>query len=385
LRLESIDRPTYGLTPAPGYTATDQRFLLHADVRSVTGMRAFAQFSAAASGGRFPVRSVDRSDIDVQQAFLDLPLDSPRAVLRIGRQELDGDGLRLISSRDSSNLRRAFDMAQVDVRPNRDRFSLFYGRPVANRSGAFDDRASDVESFAGVIARHGWTDGAYHGTFGLFAFERRRALAVFQDARGRERRDTFGIRLAGDAPRYSFALSGGRQSGSIGASKIAAYGLSGEAFGKTKVGRMPIKLGATFGVASGDRRSGDATLGTFDPLYPNLGYYTDAAVSFPANVWDMEPQVSVRPIPSLELQAGVDLTSRLSNFDAVYQSGIPRLPGFGAGGSYLGALYNLKAAWTPTAHVALSASFVHGSPGAVIERADGKTFDFAFWQIAYRY
>jgi len=385
IRVESIDRPTYGLTPAPGYTATDQRFLLHADARSESGLRAFAQFSAAASGGRSPVRAVDRSNVDVHQGFIDLPLGSPRAVLRLGRQEFDGDGLRLVSSRDSANLRRAFDMVQLDVRPRDDRLSIFYGSPVGNRSGAFDDRAVSQESMLGVIARHGWKNGDYHGTFGGFAFERRRPQGIFQDARGAERRDTFGLRLTGDAPSYSFAVTGGVQSGRIGTSDIAAYGISGEAFYKTRLGQFPMRIGATSGVASGDGRKGDGTVGTFDPLYPNLSYYTDAAVSYPANVWDIEPQMSIRPMSTLELQTGVDLTSRLSKRDAVYQAGVPRLLGTGQGGSFLGALYSVKVIWTPTVHVAFTTSYVHGAPGDVIEQAGGKTFDFAYGQLAVRY
>lgn len=385
LRIESIDRPTYGLTPAPGYTATDQRFLLHADMRSLSGLRAFAQFSAAASGGRRPVRSVDRSDIDLQQGFVDFPLGSPDAIVRIGRQEFDGDGLRLISLRDSSNLRRAFDMVQLDLRPGQDRLSVFYGSPVSNHPDAFDDKATPGETMLGVIARHGWTDGDYRGSFGAFAIERRKRIALFQDARGPDRRVTLGLRASGEAASYRFAISGGYQIGRSAASDVAAFGASGEAFYKTHLNGMPATIGATWGIASGDRRLNDGVLNTFDPIYPNLSYYTDAAVSYPANVWDIEPQISIRPDPTLELQAGVDLTSRLSKRDAVYQSGVPRLLGNGQGGSFLGALYSLKAIWSPTAFVTLTTSYVHGEPGDVLEQAGGKTFDFAYGQVAFRF
>ncbi|WP_298160002.1 alginate export family protein [Brevundimonas sp.] len=385
VRIESIDRPTYGLTPAPGYSTADHRFLLHADAREVSGLRGFVQLSAVSSAGRFPVRSVDRSEVDLQQGFIDIPLGSPQSILRIGRQEFDGDGLRLISSRDSANLRRAFDMVQLDLRPGQDRLSIFYGSPVGNHPGVFDDHPVSGETLLGVIVRHGWTMGTYHGTFGGFAIERKRPQAIFQDARGAERRDTLGLRLSGDAPSYRFALAGGLQIGTVGASEISAHGLSGEAFYKTRLGQFPASIGATFGIASGDRRSDDGTVGTFDPLYPNLGYYTDAAVSYPANVWDIEPQVSIQATSTLDVQVGVDLTSRLSRHDAVYQSGVPRLLGTGQEGSFLGSLFSVKAAWTPTANLTLTTSYVHGAPGAVIEEAGGKTFDFAYGQLAYRY
>jgi hypothetical protein len=180
-------------------------------------------------------------------------------------------------------------------------------------------------------------------------------------------------------------LTGGFQTGRVGTTDVEAYGVSGEAFYKTHLGSFPARLGATFGVASGDRHPGDGTIGTFDPIYPNLSYYTDASVSYPSNVWDIEPQISIRPMPTLDVQVGVDLTSRLSRRDAVYQSGVPRLLGTGQGGSFLGALYSLKAVWTPTEHITFSTSFVHGTPGDVIEEAGGETFDFASAQLAFRY
>ena len=385
VRIESLDRPTYGLTSAPGYTAVDQRFVLKADLGDPEKIHARFELAAAASSGRPVARPFDRSAPDIQQAVVDVPLGSSSLMLRIGRQELDGEGNRLFAVRDGASLRRAFDMVQLDYRKHDDRIAVFYGSPVENYPGALDDRATPGEMLGGLYVRHGWQVGDVHNTLSAFLVRRTRPFAIFQDARGKERRDTLSIRATADGPDYTFALTVGAQSGRIGASAISAYGTSGEAFYKTSVNGRQLKLGVTFGVAGGDSRPGDGRLNTFDVLYPNLSYYTDAPVAYPENTWDVEPQVSLTVSPKIEVSAGVDLLSRLSSRDAIYQNGLPRLAGNSRSGSFLGALYTVKAVLHPLPHVSLMVSAVHGETGEVLARASARPFSYGLMQMSVSY
>lgn len=384
-RVEAIDRPTYGVTPARGYVALDERFLVHADLRSESGARLFVQLAAALSNGRHQLRSFDRSAPDLQQAFVDFPLGRPDFLLRVGRQEFDGDGNRLLAIRDAANLRRAFDMVQLDLTTRADRISIFYGSPVLNGHGEFDDRRVRGETMLGLIARKGWGRGNLRGSAGVFAIDRSRPLAVYQDARGLERRQTLGLRVTVDAPRYTANLTAAIQRGKIAASSIHAAGFAGEFFYKLRLSSLPVRFGASFGLASGDRRPNDRRLGTFDVIYPNLGYFTDAPIVYPGNTWDIQPQAIVRATGHLEVGGGVEIVSRLTGRDATYQSGVPRLAPDGRSDRLLGVLPTLKMTWTPTGHLTVVAAAVHAFAGTVPAAAGARAVNFGVLQMSARY
>ena len=190
------------------------------------------------------------------------------------------------------------------------------------------------------------------------------------------------MRLAADGPRYAYALTGGAQRGRAGASRIRAFGVAGEAFGKTHVGAWPMRAGLTFGYASGDERAGDGSLGTFDPLYPNLSYYTDAPIVYPGNSADVGPHVYVKPRRDLEIELGADRLWRTTEGDAIYQNGFVRVRPEQMRGRALGALATAKAVWTPTPHLAVTGAYVHGDPGEALDAAGARPFNYAYFQLA---
>ena len=86
-----------------------------------------------------------------------MPLFDASTVLRVGRQELDSGGNRLISVREAGNLRLAFDMAHLESQFAGFDWVAFYGRPVLNQAGAFDDDGSRTERFFGGCVQRRWT------------------------------------------------------------------------------------------------------------------------------------------------------------------------------------------------------------------------------------
>ncbi len=220
-RAESIDEPAFGLRTTPDFTATGQRAFLHADLRSQGGLRLFVQVWAAAEQGREPVeRSFDEGAADITQAFVDVPIGAASQFghLRVGRQELNLLGNRLVATRDSASFRRAFDAVELDLQLKKTRLLLFGGRPVLNLSGAFDDEGIPGERFFGAYLRTALPvssvlqpDAA--SVLDVFLFERERPLAIYQDAHGRERRWTFGARLIELCPAHRMGLGPGAPRG----------------------------------------------------------------------------------------------------------------------------------------------------------------------------
>jgi Alginate export len=386
-RIETLHDPSFGLRGA-SYTARDHRWFAHADLHLAAAPRVFVQLSAAADEGRKPAaRSFDQSAVDVAQAFVDLPLAAAdsRLLLRLGRQELDLHGNRLVSTREAANLRRAFDAALVTFATKRVSVLGFAGRPVRNAGGAFDDRADEHERFAGASIEFAVQPEATTDRFSLFYFDRTRPRAVFQDASGRERRHTLGARFVRGSATSDLALQAAYQQGDLANKHVRAHGFAGD-FGWRPID-WPLKLrfGVTFGYASGDRTSGDHAVGTFDVIYPNLGYFTDAPLFYPGNTVDMQPNVTLALSKVLTVQTGCDFIHRVESADAVYEPpGIPLVRGDGAEGHAAATLCFGKATWRPLANLELIASYVHGQPEDVLRGAGGAATDYWLAQLALK-
>jgi len=377
LKTEYLDAPDFGLRPADvAYTAVGERALLHVDLRTGIGVRAFLQLAAATDAGRKPAeRPFDRTRADVAQAFLDVPLFKV-AVLRVGRQELDSGGNRLISVREAANLRLAFDMAHLAASVAGFDAVAFYGRPVLNQVRTFDDRGSPAETLrGGWLQRRLWNDPSAP-TANLFFFSRDRARAVYEQGMASDARRTLGMRLFGAMTGWDYSVQAARQYGWFGTSVIHAFGLAGDAGWHPDLPGRP-RIAASFGYASGDRHAGDKTLGTFDVLYPNLGYFSDAPVYYPGNTADIQPNVTFNVRPPLTVRVGADVIMRVSKRDAVYgPPGIPVLLGNGTGPAYVTTLSYLRTDWTVGRGISVGISFVHGDAGTLIHSAGGHAFNY---------
>jgi hypothetical protein len=387
-RVESLDEPSFGLRPVDDYIAVDHRWLMHADLRSRAGSRLFVQLSAAAERGREPrARPFDRSAVDVAQAFADWPLavGGGLLLLRAGRQELDMHGNRLVSTREAANLRRSFDMAFASFTRGPLSISAFTGRPVENRYGALDDRADHREQFRGGVLEVGVTSPSWSANTAVFYFDRERERAVYADFVGAERRHTLGIRHTRSSVGYDMALQAACQFGDAGPKRIRAYGLAGDVGVRPAHWPLQPRFGLSFGVASGDEHAGDMQLETFDVVYPNLGYFTDAPVFYPGNTTDLQPNVTVRLSAASTVQTGCDFILRNERADALYDPpGIPLARPADSDTDRAATLCYLRTQWRPSPRVEWTAAYVHGAVNSVLQSAGAKPADYWLAQIALK-
>jgi hypothetical protein len=102
----------------------------------------------------------------------------------------------------------------------------------------------------------------------------------------------------------------------------------------TAIGRrfenVPLapRIGLKADVTSGDADPSDRKLGTFNPLYPNLTHFNDAAFLAPQNHRDLSPSLGLALTPQLGLSAGVSWFWKTRRADAIY-----RAPGIPVGGA----------------------------------------------------
>lgn len=386
-RTEYLDRPNYGIGPIPDYTAHSHRWLGHALLRSRSGVLVFLELGVAAERGRRPFeRSFDRSALDMTQGFFEIPAEFQRwrAALRLGRQEIDSHGNRLLSTRDVSNLRRTFDLARVALTDDTHEISAFAGRPVVNFPGAFDDHWSVSEKFSGVMGE--WRPGSKPmASSDFFFFDRSLVLGQSPVSTIHERRRTLGLRTSLQLDDWDGAYQAAWQWGDFGHRSIRAYGLAGE-MGYTwrQVGGAP-RAGVSFGWASGDADPARGPVGTFDVQYPNLSYFTDAPLSYPGNTADIRPTLGWSPVKTLKAQVGADAIFRIHREDAVYAPpGIPLIPaGRGQAGQVV-TLADARLVWTPLPHWEVIGSGVYGFRGDVLREAGGHDAKYLLLQITFR-
>jgi hypothetical protein len=379
---EYLNAPDWALKPGDAkYAAYGERALLHGDLRTPEGFRVFLQLSAATEDGREPsYYSFDRGRPDIAQAFIDVPLFDASTVLRVGRQELDSGGNRQISVREAGNLRLAFDMAHLESQIAGFDWVAFYGRPVLNQAGAFDDEGSRTERLFGGWVQRRWAQVDLAPLVNVFFFDRNRDRAVYQQGVASDERRTIGMRLTGSDPRWDYAVQGAYQYGKFGAINISAKGFAGDVGWHPPIVGNP-RIAASFGYASGDANSTDHTLGTFDVLYPNLGYFTDAPVYYPGNTVDLQPNVTFSVLPALQLREGADMIYRLSKHDALYTPpGVPLVTGTGVGPHYVTTLAFTRGDWFLSPRASVTLSYVYGDAGSLIRSAGGRAFNYlGFW------
>ena len=140
------------------------------------------------------------------------------------------------------------------------------------------------------------------------------------------------------------------------------------------------------GLASGDRRRGDGQLNSFDPLYPNLGYFTDAPIDIPINWQGFEPSLTLSPRADVTVKLGSDVRYRNSKGDSLYAtSGFPLIGPTQAGTAFVDALTFAHVTWRATRHIQIDAGYVHGSAGKVLAASGGQDLDFGLLQAAFRF
>lgn len=353
------------------------RLLLRLDGATLPSVRTTLELGASAQGGRNGGSSpVDESEPDLHQGYLDWNLPDTLAQLRLGRQEWTLGSGRLVSVRDGPNIRRAFDAARVQGKIADTSWRLFWGRPVQNRDGAFDDREDRTQHLGGIEFSRPLAPAS--SALELYVLDYRRDTAAFASGTGSERRHSYGVRWHGKDQNFDFNSEAVWQDGSWGETRIRAWTIANDAGWQAPLGGYRARLGFKADLASGDGDPDDGQLETFNALYPNPSYFSDAALIAPANLIDLQPNLSVPLSPALRLYTGWNLLWKHRRADAVYTTPVPlTVVGGSAGRSRrIGQQMQLSAQWNPRDQLSLDASYVHLRPGKALSALQDEAIDF---------
>jgi hypothetical protein len=382
-RFDAFDAPRFGIgRPADDYLL--QRVLVRADLHFNDRVRVFAQLGREDSiGKKGPLSPSDTDRGDVQNLFVDIVPDHARHLtLRLGRQELMFNPTqRFVSVREGPNVRQSFDGVRATWHSNTTTLDLFATRPVLYRIDSFDDRPDNSQAFFGayVSRKFGATStlGAYY--FGLL-----REDVQFGAERGDERRQSLGVRMAGEASGLDYDLEAVSQWGRFADRDIRAWAV-GAIVGHTSRRAWSPRYALELDMGSGDHGRAD-TLSTFNPLFPKGAYFDETGLFSWANSIVVRPSLTLQPSTALSLRASIVARWRQDTQDAVYlQPYIPLTQTRNNRARNVGQAYELDATWHVGRSLTFLAEVAHLNAGAAITRAHGTDVDFAMVSAQYRF
>ena len=363
------------------------RLLLSSDLHVTEDFRAFVQLGNHLEAGKHePLASTDVDRLDVQQGFFDLRfpvVDDFDPTLRAGRQEMAFGSERLVSVRESPNIRRSFDGFRLFDTIGKIRVDAFATRPVLLKQKVFDDQPDHQQAFWGVYSTIPVTSQLGVDLYYL-GFDNEQAR--FGMVSGGEHRQTFGTRIFGSAAGWDWNFEGVGQFGTFAGQDIRAWTLASDSGYTMKGIFWTPRLGLKANIASGDQNPKDNTLGTFNPLFPKLAYFSEASLVAPSNFFDFQPSVTLAPTDKLGITLGWDFLSRETIHDAVYTEPFTPVAGTaGHGGQTIGNQVSLDVTWQADRHIELKASYVHFFVGDALRAVRARDVDFAMASAAYKF
>jgi hypothetical protein len=326
-RFVSIDPPLFGTVGGKRQDYLLHRLEVHADAHLTDHTRVFVQLENALAPWLKNPSPVDANKLDLRLAFLDTWMNAGEGVLkfRVGRQEIAFDLQRFVSVRDGPNVRQAYDAIWADYELGNWRITGFASQPVQYRNQTdFDDYSNRHLTFGGARAQRRMTA---HSELSISFSDFRQDNVHFLAASGNEERQSVDVHYNGNIQFFDWDVEGMKQGGSIGSKGVNAWAfgsLTGFTF--TDVGWTP-RIGVQLDAASGSHNLNGATVGTFNPLFPNGYYVTLSGYTGYTNFIHFKSSLTMTPLDKVKVITSIGMLWRQTTHDAIYaQPDIP-VPG----------------------------------------------------------
>jgi hypothetical protein len=378
-RFESINNPVFGLATPVQDDYFLHRAMLTAKVRYGENWTAATKWvSGQVSSSDALSPATQENSFDVLEAYIEKSSATlnGRVQLRLGRQEMAFGAARLVSVRESPNIRRAFDgVNAIWTNDSGVSASAFFVRPVSPKRGALDDLSSDEHRFWGLYVT--WQ------SLGLDAYYLGidRDDAVFAQGIANETRHTIGARSFGERDGWDWNVEAAGQWGSFGDASIRAWTLSVETGFSFSWLPLSPRIGIKADIISGDDDEGDGRLGTFNPLFPKLPYFSEANLATPANLRDVQPSLGLTLTTKLSMSMSWNRLWKDEKRDAFYQPFLVPVSGTALTQSRnVGSQASVVISWQATHQLEVAATYVAFEPHSVVKQAGGYGGDFfAVW------
>jgi hypothetical protein len=405
-RFQDVRNPAFGLPTSMRNTDGFHRMFLFVDVHLGSHFRVFAELiNGVMLGTTKTPSSFEQDPLDVLQIFGDVVVPG-NVTLRVGRQDLMFGSSRLMSLRESPNVRRTFDGARAFwTAGKKTRIDAFLVRPVTPKVDVFDDVRDTTQLVWGVYATAP-VPSVTGLVLDLYYLGLDRRGAPFSQGTADELRHTVGVRLSGkrtgfdlDEEEFNFGphgpadvdskfdwdVEGAFQFGSFGSASIRAWLLSSNS-GYT-FAEVPLspRLGLKADAASGDGNLQDNRLETFNPLFPALRYYSLVRLFEPANLLNVQPSITALLGKDLNASLAWSALWRESAADAFYAPPLVPVKDTITRDRFIGQQASALLAWKANAHLVIAANYAHFSPGGSVRQAGGRSGDFVLVLAQFKF
>jgi hypothetical protein len=360
------------------------RLLVFADVRAGEHLRAFLQLGDHEEIGRQPAAlPTDVDVLDLSQAFIDASghVAGGNADLRVGRAEMSFDDGALIGLRDGPNVRQVWDGVRLTFVDGPWRWDAFVVEPVSVRPGILDDGRMRGQPLDGVHLTVTPTSTLAADAFYYYNVNPEVGL---YGAAGRERTETFGLRVRGSVKNVDGSVGAIGQTGDANGRDVRAFALHAD----LGVGLEQAPWSPHIGLRSDILSGGNPTaqhIATFNALYPNVAYSTEATIEAPANLVQVGVVSTVSPSSRITLQSTLEGLWRYSTMDAFYAAPLfPLVRPDGRHDAYTGMESQIEATWRVNGGVTVKAALVHFFAGDFIRRGGGSDETFGMTSISLR-
>ena len=368
----------YGNKGANAYDL--HRLLLFADVH-YDGFQVFVQLGNETEAGRAPAplpTDIDRGDL--AQGFIDYAFAAGpgKLTVRGGRFEMAYDEGALIGLRDGPNVRQVWDGFQSFYVLPEAGIDAFLVKPVNVSPGYFDDRTLAGQTLWGVHVSASPPDAPVKIT--AFYYGNTMPKVAFYPQSGKEQTHTrrpsparLGRRLRRIDRRH-------RTGGELAGHECPRLG---RARGRRLDAQAPWtpRLGLRTDILSGG--GGDGTVHTFNALYPNYAYSTEATIEAPANLIQVGATLGLHPLDTVTVNYTLEGLWRYSVHDAFYAAPTFALvPPDGTSRHFTGIEQQVEATWRINNFLDLTAAYVHFEPGAFLRAAHARSQDFGMTEFS---
>lgn len=378
-RYELLDHPNFSKAERDTNGYFLQRYMVHADLHLGEYLRGFVQLKSSLEDGRTSgPRPTDEDELDLHQAFGEGRIaigDVGTFSLRAGRQEVAFGSSRLVSVRESPNVRRSFDGIRATLAARSWRLDGFGFLSARTDRGQFDDSADYGERLWGAYATGPMLDDDLH--LDLYLLGLRRDDSEYDQGTHNERRRSIGSRIFGAPGSWDYNFELVYQWGSFGPDDIDAWTIASDTGYTVKGVPLQPRLGLRADVTSGDHHPSDSKLETFNPLFPKGAYFSEAGLIGPQNHIDLHPMLDLHLLEQLQLTLAWDFFWRESTHDAIYRiSGSPIVPGNSNDERYVGSDGSVMLAWEPERHVEIVGTYEHFFAGPFLRDANREDVNF---------
>ncbi|MDD5020126.1 MAG: alginate export family protein [Candidatus Omnitrophica bacterium] len=336
---------------------------------------------AQTGGYRINANSGQTDDFDLHQAFVNfMNIWGSGFDFKAGRQEFKYGKGRLVAAPTWANRIRSFDGGVIRYRREAFYADILYGQDVKYNDNNLNV-SSHVESLTGVYAGYKAQKTALT-TEGYF---------LSQDVTStspRTRRYTLGLRLYGRALGLDYDMEAPYQFGRTQNRDISAYAFHldvSRTFGE--IAWKP-QLAISYDEASGDKKAGDGTTNTFNPLYQSTHDPYGLLDFFRwQNMRNPEISLTLAPTEKLKVRPQVDVFWLQNTNDAWYNSSgaVVRTKTSGDRSSYVGTEASLRVFYDFGKHVKAECGYAHFFCGGYVKATGAHDdVDWVYSQITLK-